>query len=269
MAAPKIRQFAGDFRMWRKAQDGKLTPVIVEPLDPENNQPIETNAATFSYEAGDETTINSKRRGSRYNQPIYTDTQPGTTSLSLTLLEVPTAILARVLYGDAANAAITSGAVTAGSVTVARLDAPIQLDHRYIESTPAPTLKAGSTPLVIDEDYTIDLRKGTVVILSAGTVGATVTVGSTLTVDYSYESVDATRILGGATPTESFFITGDMEDRNSGEQGYLQVYECKMSVDGDVDWLSAEPLSPVLKGKLLVPDGAPAPYTFDVYKQTT
>lgn len=267
MAAPKVRQFAGDFRMWRKANDGTLTPVIPEALDTEKNQPIETNAVSFSYEAGDETTINSKRRGALYNQPIFTDTLPGTTSVSLTLLEVPTAILARVLYGEAADAAISTGSVTDGSVTVERLDGPMQLTHRYIKASPAPTLAKGVTPLVLGTDYLIDLRKGTIVILSAGTVGATIDVGDTLTVNYSYETVTGTTILGGATPTESFFITGDMEDRVSGEQGYLQVYEVKLQVDGEIDWLATEPLSPVLTGKALVPNGAPAPYKFDVYKQ--
>lgn len=266
MPAPKVRQFAGDFRMWRLANDGTLTPVIPEGTDPEGNQPIETNALAFSYSAGAETTINSKRRSSRYNQPIYTDTLPGTTEVSLTLLEVPTPILARVLYGIAADSAIATGAVTAGTVNAERLNAPMQLGHRYIKASPAATVKKGATPLVLGTDYTIDLRKGTISILSAGAVGSTVNVGDALIVDYSYETITGTSILGGATPTESFFITGDLEDRVSGEQGYLQIYEVKLAVDGDIDWLATEPLSPVLKGTALVPTGAPAPYKFDVYK---
>lgn len=267
MAAPKVRQFAGDFRMWRKANDGTLTPVIPEPTDTEKNQPIETNAVSFSYEAGDESTILSKRRGALYQQPIHTDTLPGTTSVSITLLEVPTPILARVLFGEAASAAVSTGAVTDGALTVERLDGPIQLAHRYIKASPAPTVEtAADVALVLGTDYLIDLRKGTVVILSAGTVGATVDVGDALKVNYSYETITGTTILGGATPTESFFITGDMEDRVSGEQGYLQIYEVKLQVDGEIDWLATEPLSPVLTGKALVPNGAPAPYKFDVYK---
>lgn len=268
MPAPKVRQFAGDFRMWRKASNGTLTPVIPSAPDAEGNQPIETNALAFSYSAGDETTINSKRRGSLYNQPIYTDTLPGTTEVSITLLEVPTPILARVLYGTAVDSAITTGTVVAGNVVASRLDAPIQLANRYIKASPAPTVKKGATPLVLDTDYTIDLRKGTISVLSAGAVGTTVLVGDTLIVDYSFETITGTSILGGATPTESFFITGDLEDRVSGENGYLQIFEVKLAVDGDIDWLATEPLSPVLKGTALVPNGAPAPYKFDVYKQT-
>ncbi len=262
MANPKVRQFAGDFRMWRKRPDGTFIPVIPEPTDPEGNQPIETNAASFSYEAGEQVTINSKRRGSRYNQPIHSDTLPGTTSISLTLLEVPPAILARVLYGDAADASIVAGSVTDEPVLVTAKGAPITLDHRYISSSPALEVTAGGTPLVAGTDYTVDLRKGTLQIKDS----ASVDVGDTVLVSYSHQAVDATRILGGATPTESFYITGDMEDRISGEQGYLEVFEAKLTVDGEVDWLAAEPLSPVLTGELLVPANAPAPYVFTVYK---
>ena len=265
MPAPKVRQFAGDFRLWRKANDGTMIPVIPEPADPEGNQPIETDAASFSYEAGEQVIINSKRRGSRYNQPIYSETQPGITSISLTLLEVPTAILARVLYGEAANAAVVAGTVTDEDVLVTAKDAPITLPHRYLESTPAPEVSFGGTPLVVDTDYSIDLRKGTLIIKDASTVAA----GDTVQVSYGYQAVDATRILGGANPTESFYITGDMEDRNSGEQGYLEVFEAKLTVDGEVDWLAAEPLSPVLTGELLVPANAPAPYVFTAYKQVS
>lgn len=267
MPAPKVRQFAGDFRLWEKSAGGVLSAVIASALDPEGNQPIETNAMSFAYTAGDETKILSKRRGNLYQQPVFTDTLPGTTEVTIGLLEVPPAIMARILFGELAEASISTGSITDGARTVERLDAPMQLAHRYIKASPAPTVEtAADVALVLDEDYKIDLRKGTIVILSAGTVGATIAVGDALKVNYSYESVDGTTILGGAVPAKSFFITGDMQDRVSGEDGYLQVYEVPLSVDGDIDWLSTEPMSPTLKGTALVPNGAPAPYKFDTYK---
>lgn len=266
MATVKIRQFAGDFRMWRKANDGTLTPVIPEATDTHKNQPVETNSLTFSYEAGEETIIPSKRRGARYNQPIYSDTLPGTTDVAIQLLETPPAILARMLFGEAASADITGGTVTDANFTVTALDAPMQLPHRYVKASPAPTVEFGASTLVAGTDYTLDQRTGTLTILSAGTLGSTVDVDDVLVLNYQYETVTGTTILGGATPTEAFFITGDLEDRVSGEQGYLTIYEVKLSVDGEIDWLSAEPIQPTLTGTAIVPDGAPAPYKFDVYK---
>jgi hypothetical protein len=266
MASPKVRQFSGDFRMWEIEADRTHTPVIPEPLDTFKNQPIETNALTFSYEAGDETIIPSKRRGARYNQPIFAETLPGTTSITIQLLETPTPILARMLFGEAANADITTGSVVDASFVVTRLDAPMQLPHRYVKASPAPTVEAGATPLVAGTDYVLDGRTGTLMILSAGSVGATVDVGDSLTLNYGYETVTGTTILGGATPHKSFFIAGDMEDRVSGEQGYLETFEVKLGVDGDIDWMSAEPIQPTLTGIAIVPDGAPAPYKYTVYK---
>lgn len=266
MAAVKIRQFAGDFRMWRKANDATLTPVIPEATDVHKNQPVETNALTFTYEEGETITIPSKRRGTRYGQPVFSDAQPGTTEVSIQLLETPPAILARMLYGDAANADITGGTATAANFTVTQLDAPMQLPHRYVKASPAPTVEFESDPLVEGTDYTLDRRTGTLTILSGGTLGSTIDVDDVVVLNYQYESVTGTTILGGATPTESFFIAGDLEDRVSGEQGYLQVFEVKLSVDGEIDWLSAEPIQPTLTGIAIVPDGAPAPYKFDVYK---
>src|SRR5690606_3540637 len=101
---PQVRQFAGDIRMWETAEDGSLVPVIPDATDPYGNQPIEVNSLNFGYEAGDEISVKSRRRDNRYNQPIYSDQLPGTTSASLQFLEMPTAIMARVLRGEAANA---------------------------------------------------------------------------------------------------------------------------------------------------------------------
>ncbi|GAB3305638.1 phage tail tube protein [Luteimonas notoginsengisoli] len=260
MANPKVRQFAGDFRMWRKAADGTLTPVIPEPADPFGNQPIETSSFNFGYEAGDEVTVKSKRRDSAYNQPIYSDQQPGVTSLSIGLLELPNAILARILRGEAANAAMVAGTVTDEAHTVSSLAVPIRLAHKYVSTV---VVTKGGSPLVANTDYTVDLRRGHVMPKASGDIA----VNDALTISYAYAGVDGAKIEGGAIPQESFYITGDMQDRISGENGELEVFEARLGVEDDIDWLSAEPLAPVLTGNLIVPNGAPAPYVFETYKQ--
>jgi len=260
MAAPKVRQFAGDFRMWRKAQNGDLIPVIPESSDPFGNQPIETNLFQFGYEAGDEVVINSKRRGGRYNQPLHSDQLPGSTSLSIQLQELPTAILARILRGDAADAAVSAGTVTEENFSVGNATHTIQLPNVYVSEV---VVQKGGAALVAGTDYAVDLRRGQVIPLVGGSIAA----GDQLSISYSYAAVDGTLIQGGATPLESFYITGDMEDRISKEDGELTVYEARLGVEDDIDWLATEPLSPTLTGRLLVPDGAPAPYTFRVYNQ--
>lgn len=261
MATPAIRQFAGDIRFWEVQTDGSRLPVIAESSDPDGNQPIETNALSFSYQAGDEQKIVSKRRDARYNQPVHSDQLPGTTSVSVTLLELPPLILARILYGTGSGATVTAGSVTDAALAVPAVDVPIQLPHRLIKSTPAAVVKAGATTLVAGTDYKLDLRRGQIRFL-----GSAVEAGDTdVTVSYSYDAHVTLAIVGGATPTKKFYITGDMEDRITHENGELRIPEVALTVDGDVDWLSAEPIQATLKGSVLVADGESAPYTFTTY----
>ena len=56
-----------------------------------------------------------------------------------------------------------------------------------------------------------------------------------------------------------------MEDRISHENGELRIPEASLTVDGDVDWLSAEPIQATLTGDVLVANGESAPYTFTTY----
>lgn len=260
---PQVRQFAGDIRFWEK-NGTAFVPVIPEAADPQGNQPIECNALSFSYEAGDEVRVVSKRRDARYNQPIHSDTQPGTTSVSATLLELPPLILARILFGEGSTATITAGSVTDAPLAVPTKDVPLQLPHRMLLATPAPVVKNGATTLVAGTDYTIDLRRGQVRILAAAVTVA----DPDVTISYSYAAQVSTHIVGGATPTKKFYITGDMQDRISGENGELRVPEVSLSVDGDVDWLSAEPIQAVMTGAAIVASGELAPYTFTAYKAT-
>ena len=262
MPAPAVRQFAGDIRFWEKQNDGSLVPVIPEANDPTGNQPIETNALTFGYEPGDEVNVVSKRRGARYNQPIHSETQPGTTSVSATLLELPPLILARILFGEGSTAILTAGTVSDEPLAIPSKDVPLQLPHRLISASPAPVVNNGGTPLVAGVDYTIDYRRGQIRMLAAA-----VTVDDPdVTISYSYDAQVSTSILGGATPTKQFYITGDMEDRISGENGELRIPQANLSVDGDVDWLSAEPIQAVMTGPAIVASGEAAPYTFVTYR---
>lgn len=263
MPAPAVRQFAGDIRLWEKnSLTGALVAVIASAADASGNQPIETNALSFAYEAGDEIKVVSKRRDSRYNQPIHSETQPGTTSISATLLELPPLILARILYGEGSTATLVAGTVTDQLLAVPTKDVPLQLVHRLIKTTPAPVIKNGAITLVSGTDYTIDYRRGQIVIKAA----AVTVLDPDVTVSYSYDAQVSTSIIGGATPTKQFYITGDMEDRISGENGELRIPQANLSVDGDVDWLSAEPIQAVLTGDAIVASGETAPYTFVTYK---
>lgn len=260
---PAVTKFGGDVRLWRKNANNTLTPVIPEAADASGNQPIEANALVFSREEGDTVEVKSKRRGTRFNQPIYSEQEPGTTNMALTLLEVPPLIFARVLYGQAASQVdVSAGSVSDQALAVPRVDGPIQLAHRMLAASPAPVVEQGGTPLVAGTDYDLDLRRGQIKFK-----GSEVEAGDlTITVSYTYAAYAKIVIEGGGTPTETFYVTGDMENRVTGDNGELTVYEFKASVDGEVDLFGTEPISPVLSGPCIVPSDQDTPYTFEIYK---
>lgn len=264
MAKPAIRQFAGDIRFWELDDDGTPIPVIPEAADAEGNQPVETNALTFGYEAGDEINVVSKRRDARFNQPVHSEQLPGTTTVTVTLLELPPLILARMLYGEGTTATVSAGAEPGEDVTVGELSVPIQLAKRHVSSV---VVKKGEVTLVLNTDYTTSaagLRRGQIMPKAGGAIAK----GDELEIAYSYAAQVSTTIVGGATPTKSFYITGDMEDRINEDDGELRIPQANLTVDGDVDWLSSEPIQVTLTGNVIVADGESAPYTFTAYKAT-
>ncbi len=261
---PKVRKFAGDLRLYEFGTGSNRLSVIPDSDDKFKNKPLEQSSLTFSYEAGDTTEIKSKRRDDRYNQIIHTDANPGATSVSIVALEVPPAILARVLYGSAVTASVEAGSVLDQPVTVYSKDTPVKLPHRFVLATPAPVVKKGNVELEAGTDYVIDNRQGILIPLGDGEIAH----GDPLTVSYSFDSYLHTAINGGAVPNRSFMILGDVQDRISGENGLLRIPQVDLTVDGDVDWFSDEPLQVTLTGPVIFRSEEAALYTFDLYEQT-
>ncbi|NWF33170.1 hypothetical protein HH110_08935 [Stenotrophomonas sp. SAM-B] len=260
---PKVRKFAGDLRFFEYGAGANLVPVIPDSDDKFGNKPLEQSSLTFSYEAGDTTEVKSKRRDDRYGQIIHTDANPGTTGISVTALEVPPAILARMLYGSAVSSSVQAGEVEDRPLAVYSKDVPVDLGHRFVLASPVPVVKKGSTTLVAGTDYDIDNRQGLFIPLAGGSIVH----GDALTVSYSFDGYLETAINGGAVPNKSFMILGNLQDRISGEDGLLRIPQVDLTVDGDVDWFSDEPIQVTLTGSVIFRSEETALYTFKVYEQ--
>ena len=260
---PKVRKFAGDLRLYEFGAGADRIAFIPDTDDKFGNKPLEQSSLTFSYEAGDTTEIKSKRRDDRYGQIIHTDANPGTTSLSIGALEVPPAILARMLYGSAVSASVEAGAAENLSITAHSKDAPVKLPNRFVLAVPAPVFKKGDVDLEVGVDYVLDNRQGLLIPLQGGKIQH----GDVLTASYSYDGYLQTAINGGAVPNKSFMILGDVQDRISGESGLLRIPQVDLTVDGDVDWFSDEPIQVTLTGSVIFRSEESALYTFEVYEQ--
>lgn len=260
---PKVRKYAGDLRFYEIGTGSDRIPLIPDPDDKFGNKPLEQSSLTFGYEAGDTIEVKSKRRDDRYGQIIHRDANPGTTNVTVGALEVPVGFLARMLYGSAVTTTVAEGAVVEQALTVHSKDAPVDLGHRFVLATPAPVVKKGGTTLVKDTDYTIDNRQG----LLIPKVGGDIEHGDVLTLSYSYDGYLETAISGGAVPSKSFMILGDVQDRIGGDEGLLRIPQVDLTVDGDVDWFSDEPIQLTLTGPAVFRSEESALYTFKVYEQ--
>lgn len=260
---PKVRKFAGDLRFYEFGSGPDRIAVIPDTDDKFGNKPLEQSSLTFSYEAGDTTEIKSKRRDDRYNQIIHTDANPGATSVTIGALEVPPAIFARIMYGSAVSTSVAAGEVADQPVTVYSKDAPVKLPHRFVLATPAPVIKKGSVDLEVGTDYVIDNRQGLLIPVAGGKIVH----GDQLIASYSFDGHLNTAINGGAVPNKSFMLLGDVQDRISGESGLLRIPQIDLTVDGDVDWFSDEPIQVSLTGPVIFRSEETALYTFDLYEQ--
>jgi hypothetical protein len=258
MAKNAVLKFEGDIRAWLlNPSNGAKTPVVDDALDIYGNIPLEANASVFSYEAGEEVTVLSKRRD-RYNQAIFAEQEPGLSSLSLTLVAVPPAVLARVFYGEAATIDVTGAAVTNEAVVFTADELSQPLGHQYIAASPAPVVTnvAGDTTYVADTDYVIDRRLGRIRRLAGGAITAT----GTVHVDYTYTTYSLVEIRGGVKPQETFYLLGDFKNRPDASDMYLEVYQANLATDGEVDLFASEPITVTLTGPLITPEDKTEPY---------
>lgn len=253
----QVLQFEGDLRMSIITALGALVAVNPDDADPFGNFPVEASAAIFGYEKGEVRQVLTKRRGV-YNQAIYSDEDPGQSNISITLVAVPGALIARAFYGEGAESSVTGAAVVDEAITVTAKEVFLPLSKRYLDNTIPAVVKhtSGSPTYVAGTDYTIDYVRGGILIKTASAI----TVSASIKVSYTHKSYTLTAIRGGVKPTEKFYITGDMLNRPGKQDMALEIYEANLSVDGDVDLFSSDPLTVTLKGTLTVPAGKTEPY---------
>lgn len=264
MSGNKVLQFEGDIRVWTlDTTTGIKTAVNPDVDDEKGNIPVEASASVFSYAAGTVRQVVSKRRD-RFNQTIFSDEDPGESSLSLTLVAVPGAFVASMFYGEAASTSLTTATVTNEAVTITALDTAYHLAHRYLKDTPTITVKdvTNATTYIEGTDYTLNKRTGEIVALTGGGISAAAVVHVT----YAYYSYELLTIRGGVKPTQTCYITGDMLNRPDKSDMSMEIYQATLSTNGDIDLFSATPLTLTLKGVLVTPEGKTEPY---VVKQFT
>jgi hypothetical protein len=264
----QIVQYSGSLRVSVRSALGVLTPVYPDPTDYFGNKPVQASAFTNTYEAGEERTLTSYNRPEDGGgQTIFSRKDPGVLRGSLTLQDVPGAVLAICFFGEGAKTNITGGSASDAEFEVTARDVPLKLPHRWLSDTPAPVVKSsdGLTTYDAGDDYVIHPRLGYITIKGDGDISN----GATIKLSYSYASYELLSIPSGGKPETDLYLHGDMLNNADGNDGEFEAYQFRCQRSGDFNLWSLDPLTVTLEGTFLKPGDKPVALRFDRYNKTT
>ena len=257
MATPvQIVKFEGDVRVWKLNDNNTETAVCDDADDAKGNRPLECSAVLFEYAAGDKVQIKSRGRA-RDGQIIYSKTAAGAAGLTITMQEVPPVMAALMFAGiTQANVVTTTAAITDETHTVATKGVWINLNKEYLRASPAPVVLVLMATIPTAQ-YEIDYRRGRIKIKSDA---ADVDVADVIKVSYTHNTYTMTEILGGLEPEANFRFEFDFKNQVTEDDWELEVPKATMTREGSFDLLGNEPISPQIKGDVVLVTGESAPY---------
>ncbi len=175
--------------------------------------------------------------------------------LTINLTQVDRKALAIALLGEDVAHAVTGAAIT-DEVLLARHDKAVFLTKRGI-SLVTVTNSAGAVTYVLDTDYTIDARLGTITALADGAI----TDGQSLLVDYTHATEAGYKIKGATQPLVKMGVFLDGKNMVNGAPCFVTIHEATVSPESAVDFLAADFAEIELKGSMATPVGQTEPFT--------
>ncbi len=173
---------------------------------------------------------------------------------SLAISDVTGEMLAAALQGSITTLSQASGTTT-DQAAIAKKGAMIDLGKRNLTDTVVVTNDAGTTTYVENTDYKVNHAMGFVEILTAGAI----TDEQALKIDYGWSAASGNKILAGTVPLVRAKLVLDGKNLNTGKYEVVTVWECAMTSDGEVDFMSDDFIQPSFTGRMVTPTGKSAP----------
>lgn len=217
---------------------------------------VDLNAGELSMKLNSKTQdVISKGRAS-YGQPLATVIIPEPADLTISFGKASPKALAMGLQGTVAAYSQASGTAT-DEVVVANKGGYVDLAFRNIAATGFSVKHTSGTPTYVkDTDYTVDYATGQLFILpTSGIVD-----GVSLKVSYTYNAVTADRIDGATAASVRGMVHLKGKNLFDDTPTEIKIWDCVLTSDSAIDWLSDKPIEIKLKGRMVTPTGKNSPF---------
>lgn len=196
----------------------------------------------------------TKERGN-YGQTTASAVIPQPTEVSLVLKNLEPANLAMAVLGDVSDYSQGDGTFTDQPVT-AKLGRYVEIGFRSIAANSDVVTNAdGTKTYVRGTDYEINHRHGWLMPLAGGAINA----DEELKVSGSYGSVAAKKIQAGTETILRGKLVLDGRNLMTGEEALVTLKRVTLSSNGEIDFLSADPITATFSGTLETPGAGDAP----------
>ena len=196
----------------------------------------------------------TKERGS-YGQTTASAVIPQPTDVALVIKNMEPANLAMALLGDVSDYSQGAGTFTETAVT-AKLGSYVEIGFRGLTSGAETVTNAdGTTTYVRGTDYEINHRHGWIM----GLVGGSIAANAELQVSGSYVAVEAKKVSAGTDAILRGKLVLDGRNLMTGEEVLVTLKRVTLSPNGELDFLSADPITAAFAGTLETPNIGESP----------
>lgn len=198
-----------------------------------------------------------------YGQVIASAAINKPADLSVVIREITGRALAMSLQGSVSEMSQGSGSVASQDAT-AKIGKFIELGKRNIAS--AGFLVKDSTEVTtytLNTDYRVNYAAGFVEILAGGAI----TEGQALKITYDHGAVDAAKVLGATVPQVKGKLVLDGRNLMTGRPTFITIWDATLTAEGEVDFMSDDPIELTMKGRMTTPAGKTAPFEIELDAQ--
>lgn len=216
------------------------------------------NATKFELKENSEKKERISKDRANYGSALNTVFVKKPAEVNITLDDLDKDNLALVFLGDTAAVSVTGAAVT-DEVVTGYQGLIFKTAKRKISAV-VLTHSSGTPTYALNTDYEIvDADLGLIRI-----IGATITNGQSLKVDYTYGGMTSNKVAGGTNSNIIVKVLFDGVNQADQSKAVVNVFEAVLSPTSGVDFLAGDFTSLELAGVANVPTGGTAAYEVEL-----